>query len=181
MNKRRFFGSLGGVALCLVALGADDKLQTIDANGLTFQAPGSWKSVKPSSRMRRAQMTIEPAKSDTRPAELVVTAFPGGAGTVEDNIKRWQNQFRSSAGDPAKAETKKVKGKNVDVTRVEVAGQYTDPFDASKSSKSEFRLLGAIVETKQASYYLKLVGPDKTVKAAENDFDKMLATIKAED
>src|SRR3954463_6163659 len=121
---RRF--GLGAIAIVLggLGLGADAPTQTIDAGGLTFQVPPSWKSIPPSSSMRRAELKVAPAEGDKEPAELVVFAFPGGAGTVEANIKRWQGQFKGDDGQPPKIETKVVKGKNVEVTRVETAGHY---------------------------------------------------------
>src|SRR6478609_1628602 len=69
--------ALGSVALVLCGLGADTPTQTIDAGGLTFQAPASWKSAKPTSTMRKAQLSVEPVKGDPEPAELLVFAFPG--------------------------------------------------------------------------------------------------------
>src|SRR5215212_11143769 len=119
--------ALGAVALVVSGLGADTPTQTIDAGGLTFQAPASWKSAKPTSTMRRAQLSVEPVKGDPEPAELLVFAFPGGGGSAEDNIKRWRGFFKDADGNPPKVETKVVKGKNVDVTRVEAAGHYVAP------------------------------------------------------
>ena len=63
-------------------------------------------------------------KGDEEPAELVVFAFPGGAGGVEANVKRWQSRVQGQDGNPPKIDTKVVKGKNVEVTRVEIAGHY---------------------------------------------------------
>src|SRR5687768_248722 len=117
----------GAIAVILVAIGADAPPQTIDAGGLTFQAPASWKSSKPRSTMRRAQLTVDPAKGDAEPAELVVYAFPGGAGTVEANVSRWQGQFKDKDGKPPKIESKTIKGKNVEVTRVETGGRFVAP------------------------------------------------------
>ena len=54
----------------------------------------------------------------------MVFAFPGGAGTVEANVQRWRSQFKDADGNPPRIESKVVKGKNVDVTRVETAGHY---------------------------------------------------------
>ena len=42
------------------------------------------------------------------------------------------------------------------------------------------RLLGAIVLTDRTGYFIRLVGPEKTV-AAKIAFDKMLATMKVEE
>ena len=118
---------LGAIAATLIAIGADAPPQTIDAGGMTFQAPASWKSSKPSSTMRRAQLKVDPAEGDPEPAELVVFAFPGGAGTVEANVSRWQSQFKDKDGKPPKIESKTIKGKNVEVIRVETGGHFVAP------------------------------------------------------
>lgn len=185
-NGRRLRGiGLGAIALALggLGLGADAPPRTIDAGGLTFQVPSAWKSSKPSSTMRRAQLTVEPAEGDTDPAELVVFAFPGGAGTVDANVKRWQSQFRDKDGNPPKVDSKTVQGKNAEVTRVEIAGHYIAPkFPGSVevNDKPHWRLLGAIVQTNDTGYYLKMIGPEKTMNAAKAEFDGMLKSVNVE-
>jgi len=164
------------------AFSADEKpaakTQTVKAGGLTFEAPATWKSLPPSSVMRKAVLSVpSPSKDSADVAELVVFAFPGGAGTVAANIQRWEGQFKNPAGGPSKAETKKTKGKNVDVTRVAVGGVYTNTL-TKEAAKPGYRLLGGIVETPDVSYFLKLVGPQSVVDAAEKDFDTLLTTIK---
>ncbi len=175
---RRGAALAGGLALIALILAADEPqgTQTIDLGALMFQAPASWQKVPPKSSMRKAQLRIAPASGDKEPAELVVFVFPGGAGTVAQNVERWQQQFRDAAGQPPKVESRKVQGKNVDVTRVEVAGIYNDPF-AGTGPQPHYRLLGAIVEMPAASYYFKLVGPEKTMTAARADFDKLIGSI----
>src|SRR5262245_22542872 len=97
-SRRLRPAALGAVVLALVALGADET-QTIEAEGLTFQAPAAWKKTRPTNpQMRKAQLRVEPAKGDQDPAELVVFKFPGGAGTVEANIARWRSQFADKDG-----------------------------------------------------------------------------------
>jgi hypothetical protein len=171
--------AFGAIAVVLTSLGADAPPQTIDAGGLTFVAPGSWKATKPASTMRRAQLRVEPVQGDEDPAELVVFAFPGGGGGVEENIKRWRGGFK----DQPKVDTKVVKGQNVDVTRVEMAGHYVAPLMPGRpevNDKPNYRLLGGIVLSGGNGYFLKLVGPDKTVRAASKGFDDLLASMKAE-
>ncbi len=193
MNGRKSnWGVILGLAVGMATLAAsgsnlnaDEKTERkkIDAGGLSFEVPKTWKNEQPSSRMRRAQLKVEPVKGDKEPAELVVFAFPGGAGTVQANIKRWEEQFKDKDGAAPKAETKTVKVKDLEVTRVEVSGRYVaavQPGSPEKLDKPNFRLLGAIVQTDQAGYYLKMIGPDKTMKAAEADFDKLIESIKSE-
>ncbi len=184
MSTRTWNFGLGAVAATLLAIGADAPPQTIDAGGMTFQAPSSWKSSKPSSTMRRAQLKVDPVEGDPEPAELVVFAFPGGAGTVEANVSRWRGQFKDKDGNLPKIESKTIKGKNIEVTRVETGGDFVAPeFPGSPKlqNKKDFRLLGAIVQTPSTGYYLKMIGPEKTMAAAEAGFDRLIASITVED
>ena len=179
---RRIPAALGGLAVLLTATlaTADDATQKIDAGGLTFQAPSAWKSTAPESQMRRAQLEINPAAGDEDPAKLVVFAFPGG-GLVDANIERCARCSRTKKAMTAEAQTKKVKGQNAEVTRVEIAGHYYPsnfPGQKREPDREGYRLLGGIVVTDDSSYFLRLVGPEKTVSAAKDGFDKLLASIK---
>jgi hypothetical protein len=168
------------LAGCGVVLAADGPTQTINKGGLTFEAPAAWKSSQPTSAMRLVEIKVPPAEGDSEPAELVVFAFPGGAGTVEANIKRWQSQFKDASGNPPRVESKTVKGKNVDVTRVETAGHYFPsqfPGRPKEPDRPNYRLLGAIVQTSDMGYFIKMVGPDKTMQAIRPDFDQLMATL----
>ena len=132
--------------------------------------------------MRRAELKVPPVEGDKEPAELVVFAFPGGAGTVEANVQRWRSQFKDADGNPPRIESKTVKGKNVDVTRVETAGHYYPsqfPGRPKEPDRPNYRLLGAIVETPATGYFIKMVGPDRTMQAARDDFDQMIASMSA--
>lgn len=171
------------VALSLVVIalaGADDALQSITARELTFKAPAAWKKEQPKSSMRQAQLKVDPVKGDAESAELVLFVFPNGAGSVQANVDRWEQQFVSAGGKTPKARVEKKKGKNIDVTRIEISGRYVaamTPGAAEKNDKPEYRLLGAIVETPTAGYFFKMVGPDKTMTSARDGFDAMIATI----
>ena len=169
------------LAIVTTARGADEPGHKIDAGGLTFQAPAAWKSSPPSSAMRRAELKVAPVEGDKEPAELVVFAFPGGAGSVEANVKRWQSQFKDADGNPPKVESKTVKGKNVEVTRVETAGHYTPgqfPGVAPEPPRDNARLFGAIVVTERVGYFLKMVGPDKTMDSIRPAFDELVSTLE---
>jgi hypothetical protein len=182
--RRGGFGAIVAVALLAFATGADDPKKTIDAGGMSFKAPESWKSIPTTSSMRKAQLQVEPLQGDEFPALLVVYAFPGGAGTVDANVKRWQSQFSGPDGNPPKIESKKVKGKNVDVTLVETSGHYKPsaiPGVAPEPERDNARLFGAIVVTDRVGYFLKMVGPDKTMRSVKQEFDEIISSIEVED
>jgi hypothetical protein len=181
---RRWIRALAAAAALALVLGADEPTQTVDAGGLSFKAPKSWKSVPTTSTMRRAQLTVEPAPGDGYPASLVVYAFPGGAGSVEANLNRWRAQFRDADGNLPKIESKTVKGKNVEVTRVETAGHYKPgamPGRAPEQERENARMLVAIVTTARVAYYLKMVGPDKTMKSLKPSFDALISSLEVKE
>lgn len=179
--SRRSAGlGLGLAAMALMSLGADDARQTVDARGLTFEVPKAWKATPPASQMRRAQLSVDPIEGDDYPAELIVFAFPGGAGSIDANLKRWQNLFKDDDGNLPKMETKTVQGKNAEVTRAETHGDYhpANFGGPAQPVRKNARLLGAIIMTDDVSYYIRMVGPEKTMNKIRDDFDAMLKTIK---
>ncbi|MGO9462756.1 MAG: hypothetical protein ACLQVF_01145 [Isosphaeraceae bacterium] len=180
--RRHTAFAMASLALGLLVMGADESRQTIDAKGMKFQAPKSWKSDPPRTQMRRAQLKVDPIAGDDYPAELIVFAFPGGAGTVEANIKRWQNLFKDKDGNLPEIESKSVKGKNTDVTRVETSGTYHPAQfgGPAEPERPDARLLGAIVMTDDVSYYIRMVGPNKTMIKLKPDFDALLSSIEVE-
>jgi hypothetical protein len=182
--RRVLIPAFGVLAIVFCLMGADEPKQTIDAKGVTFDAPKSWKSSPTTSEMRRAQLKVEPIEGDDYPAELIVFAFRGSAGSVEDNLTRWQKLFKDEDGNPPKIESKKVQGKNVEVMRAETSGHYypaSFPGTPKQPDRPGARLLGAIVTGEKNSYYIRMVGPDKTMKKLKTDFDEMLKSIKLDE
>ncbi|MFO0892334.1 MAG: hypothetical protein U0790_24745 [Isosphaeraceae bacterium] len=173
-----------GLALVAASAVAQEATKTIRAGGINFKAPETWKTVPLRSTMRKAQLEVEPVKGDGFPASLVVFVFPGGAGTVEANVTRWQRQFVGSDGNPPKIESKTLKGKNTDVTLVETAGHYKPspiPGAPPEPERENARLLGAIVTTDRYGYFLKMVGPDKTMTSIRPAFEDLLKSIEVEE
>lgn len=153
-------------------------------SGVTFTPAARWLE-EPCSGMRAAQYRLKKAEGDAEDAQLVVYYFGGGqGGSVEDNVNRWCGQFQRPDGKPAREsariEERKV-GANT-VHEVEVDGTFvaeTRPGSGERVRKENQRMLGAIVVTPEAgSFFVKLVGPDKTVKAALDDFRKFCDSFK---
>jgi hypothetical protein len=184
-SLRRFvYTGVLAVAAAILLSGADDPKQTVDAGGLKFKAPAAWKSdPPPAGGMRRAQLKVQQADGEDYPAELVVFAFPGGAGTVDANIERWRKLFKDKDGNPPEAVTKKVKGKNVEVTRVETSGHYYParfPGRPPEPDRPDARLLGAIVIGDETSFFIRMVGPNKAMNKISSDFDELLSSLQLE-
>ncbi len=171
------------MGLGMLCLAADDATQTVKVRGLTFEVPKAWKSSKPAGTMRLTQFKVEPVEGDTEAAELVLFAFGGGGGPVRANLERWQSQFVGKDGNPPELSTETRKGKNTDVTFAETSGRYVaamTPGSPEKYDKADWRLLGAIVQTPDTGYFFKMVGPDKTMKAAKPAIDAMIKSLSVE-
>ncbi|WP_337173802.1 hypothetical protein [Paludisphaera sp.] len=185
MKAARFAAPLAAIA---TLLGADlhaqeakTETQTIEARGLKLQVPATWEKVGSTSQMRAAQLKVKPAEGDDYPAEMVVFVFPGGAGGVDDNINRWRNMFKDEDGKAPKMETRKVASKSGEATRCETSGHYHPsrfPGLPAEPDRPGARLLGAILLTDDAGYFIRMVGPDKTMKGLADDFDAMVKSLE---
>jgi len=154
----------------------------LSVGALKFQVPSAWQVETPKSSMRRAQLTAPSAAGDGGEAELVVYYFgPDGAGSNEENVKRWVGQFSGPGGEPAdgaKVQTEKVAGETV--TLVDVSGSYTNSMMGAgqgSPTKSDQRLLAAIVPSGDGPYYFKFLGPSDTVGAQAKAFDGLIKSI----
>jgi hypothetical protein len=182
------FRTLLAATSCLGLIGgvrAADKGEVIELDGLKSAAPASWKKEEPTEMQkafRKAQFRIVKEAGDPEDAEVVVFFFgPGGGGGVDANIKRWQGMFKAPAAETAK--TEKTKVGDVKVTTLDINGTYlfkARPFDpnAKAEEKPDFRMVGVIFESKNGPYFMRLVGPAKTVEKHKKEFDDWLKNFK---
>jgi hypothetical protein len=154
---------------------------TID--GFTSSVPAAWKELPPTP-MRFKQFTVPKVEGDKNDAELVVFYFgPGQGGGAEANITRWKGMFVPPEGkkidDVAKTETFKVAG--FDVTVLDVRGTYKYkpmPMAPSEELRPDHRMLGVVFGSPQGPYFMRFVGPEKTINKNKKDFDRWLRGFK---
>ena len=158
------------------AQAADEAVETtaVTIKDLTLNLPKSRSSVKSSSSMRLGTFNTPIAEGDQEPGELTIFSFAGGGGDVGSNISRWVGQFNS---DGRTATVKKGKAESNTYYIVDVAGTYKRSVGPPIQQKTEpvegFRMLGVILELEDKGvYYLKLTGPDATIKAQADAFRK---------
>ena len=142
----------------------------VEIAGYQFVAPDQWKQAEPSSSMRKAQfdLSTEAGKS----AELVFFYFgPSGGGGVRANVDRWVKQFEDLQENDVKVEIVN----EIKVTYVRTTGTFLSgsPF-GPKTPKPGHSLLGAIVEGRKGSIFLKMVGQTPAVKEFEKPVVEMI-------
>lgn len=169
------------ITVVLLSLALVGIARAEQAGGLTWTAPADWKA-QGERPMRAATYSIPAAKGDAEPAELAVFFFGANSGGgVEANIKRWIDQFQKADGASAAKDAKEKKEKiaGLPATTVDVKGTYLGGSMTGPSApKTDYRLLGAIVEGPGGNVFFKLTGPEKTVAGAEKPFRKLLEGLK---
>lgn len=147
------------------------------AAGIKWTMPREWKPEAPRP-MRAATYRVPAAAPDKEDGECGVFFFgPGQGGGVQSNLERWTAQFEQQ---PAPAKTQKQTINSLNVTTVDVSGTYTGgggPMSAAKSSKPNYRLLGAIVQAPEGLVFFKFTGPAKTVAANQTAFQSLLHSV----
>jgi hypothetical protein len=153
-------------------------------SSLKFTVPAGWIEEERSSAMRVAQYNLPRAEGDTENGSVVLYYFgPGQGGSTAANIERWVGQMKQADGrsskSVAKEESFEVNG--LKVATIDVGGTYvaeTMPGSGTFENKPAYRLMAAVVETPNGPYFLKLVGPEKTVARWNESF---LAFLKSFD
>lgn len=158
-------------ALNVIAIPAETRAESVKVSSFTFTIPEGWRSVTPSSPMRKAQLEVArgPDKAD-------VTFFDFGAGqggSTADNIARWYAQF---PGSEKKQITENVQVGAVKITFAMTDGTFSSGMPGGPTTPMPgYALCGAIMETAEGSVFIKMTGPDAVVKASIQDFKKMVS------
>jgi hypothetical protein len=144
-------------------------------SSLKFIVPAGWIEEERGSSMRVAQYKLPKAPTDTEDASLVLYYFgQGQGGSTAANVERWVGQMKQADGSAAKdAKEEHFEANGLKVTTVDVSGTYvaeTAPGSGTFHNKPAHRLRAAVVETPNGSYFVKLVGPEKTVTQWNDSF-----------
>ena len=151
---------------------------------LRLKAPDGWVSERPSSSMRVSQYQLPAAEGDTEGASLVVYYFGAGqGGSVDANLERWIGQMQTPDGKPSKdkAKTENTTVNGLKVTLLDVAGAYAGGDmggGSAAQSKPNFRMRAGVIETPKGAYFIKLVGPEKTVSRWDKAFQEFVRSAE---
>lgn len=142
---------------------------------LKFTVPAGWVEEPRSSSMRVAQYKLLKVAGDAEDASLVLYYFgQGQGGSTAANIERWVAQMKQADGSAVKdAKEERFEANGLKVTTIDVSGTYvaeTAPGSGTFNNSPGYRLRAAVIETPVGSYFVKLVGPEKTVTQWNDSF-----------
>lgn len=169
-----------------LACGGSAPVPVARSGQLVFEAQPGWvedRSAGQAAFAPLARYSLPRADGDADEAVLSVHFFQGGGGSVEDNLARWISQFEQPDGRPSQevARTSVEQRGELTLHRVEVSGTFVaemPPGSGQRRNESNWRLLGAVVESPYGPYFVKLVGPDATVRHWKDSFESFLKTMR---
>lgn len=158
-------------ALTAIAIPAEIRAESVKVGSFNLMIPDGWKSVTPSSPMRKAQLEIARG-----PDKAEVTFFdfgPGQGGSTAENVARWYAQFPDSEKNRL---TENVQVGSVKVTFAMTDGTFSSGMPGGPTTPMPgYALCGAIMETAEGSVFIKMTGPQAVVKASTEAFKKMIS------
>ncbi len=152
----------------------------ISLGSVQLTAPADWEKRQPKSTIVNYEFAAPAAEGESAGGRFTVMAAGGG---VKANIDRWFGQFKQPDGSPTrdKAKVEKRTINEYEVHIADISGTFEDkpgPM-APGVLREKYRMLGAIVVTPQAEFYLKLTGPENTIARHRKAFVAMLETLTA--
>lgn len=156
------------MSLCAEADKSELSAGKFRVGALEFTRPEAWKSIQPTSPMRKAQLQV-PGKDGVKPADVTFFFFgEGNGGGVDPNVQRWLGQFESKPG-ASKVEPLEFNG--VKVTLVSTEGTLkASPMAGIAEAMPDAALLGAIIENPEGAVFVKMTGPAALVKESRDTF-----------
>jgi hypothetical protein len=155
-----------------------DSIKLADEH-LMMTAPKRWKKIDPRFQMIDAEFSV-PAENSEIDGRITIM---GAGGSVEQNMDRWKGQFSPPEGksldDVAKVTKMTVNGQTVHL--LDVHGTFNDrPSPQAEGVKREdYRMLAAIIETKDfGNYFVKFYGNKETVAKAEKEYKAFLESLE---
>jgi hypothetical protein len=178
------FAACGGKGATVSSQNNATAPNTTLAGELHFKAPDGWVKEATSSAMRVAQYKLPKAEGDNDDTTLVIYYFGAGqGGDVTANIDRWISQMQqpdgSSSKDKAKIEKTMVNG--LQVTTVDVSGTFTAemaPGAGGQRNTANYRMRSAVIETPKGRYFVKLVGPGKTIAKWDQQITDFVKSVE---
>jgi hypothetical protein len=160
--------------------------ERISRGGLEFLVARSWEDrpVEPGSLFRVAAFGLPRVGDDPQDAELVITRFEGGVGSVDENLRRWEAQFeppRSVAADrpPHRLEPLRIDG--AEGVLLDQRGTYRAA--ASMQRPGEQRVLEdargvfLLLESPAVAWAIKILGSEVSIDAQQGEIDRFVQSL----
>ena len=152
---------------------------------LNFTIPAKWKIEMVESTARGGQWHVPPLHADAEGGEVVAFYFGAGiGGTAKENIEAWIGTMFNAEGNPAAAEIKHRATNGFKITQAVIFGTYNQIVTLPgipPQPRSNYGLVGAVIENPQGNIYWRFTGPEALITANLALFNKVIDSVKAQD
>ena len=152
---------------------------------LKFTIPAKWKIQMVDSPARGGQWLVPPLHDKGEGGEVVAFYFgPGIGGSSKENIEAWIGTMFNAEGHPAAAEIKHHDIAGLKISQVVLFGTYNQVISlpgVPPVPKSNYGLLGAVIENPQGNIYWRFTGPEPLITATLPLFNKVIDSVKPQD
>ncbi len=138
--------------------------------GIRLTIPAGWEERPLASEFIQAEYSVP---GDDGAARVTLSSAGGG---VEANLDRWQSQFQRGPDDPAPVRTD-LRVDGTDAVILELHGTFRDGFGGG-GPRQNWTMLGAVIPTGPANFFLKMTGPKATVAAAREQFFQLVESAR---
>lgn len=149
---------------------------------ITMTAPEAWERIPPANNIIDVEFSIAPVEEDENRCRLTIM---GAGGEIEANTNRWIGQFsqpdEKTTRERTTIEVKEINGQTVHL--VDITGTFRDQRGpiAPATTYESYRMLAAIIPTEErGQYFVKLVGPRRTIAENEDSFLALLESLKVD-
>lgn len=136
-----------------------------------FNPPAEWQARAPRS-MTDEVYALPKAEGDPEDGDLALSHLSQHI-PMQGNLARWAGMFGyQGAAIEQNAKKKELEGAKFPTTIVDISGTYKggSMMTQAATPKENYRMLVAEIRTPQRPYYVRLVGPQKTVAKWEESF-----------
>ena len=143
-----------------------------EVQNISYKLPDSWKANVSDKQFRLLELSLIDG------GDFSVVLFANIQGTADQNIDRWVNQFQI---ENSNIETIKDTLSSKYISTVELYGTYEVPNmvnrNAPKELRTEYGLLGGVIEFGNSIYFVKAVGENDLIKANKSNFNEFIYSI----
>lgn len=133
--------------------------------------PDGW-SEQPVSEMRLASFKVN--GPDATSADVSVTAFPGDAGGLVSNVNRWRGQLELP-----QLEENQLR-ETIQQREIQGAPAYFVDLQTVEHSSKASRILGAVMERPDRTWFVKMTGPPALLESQRQKFLDFVTSFQFE-
>ena len=152
---------------------------------LKFTIPAKWRIMPVETPARGGQWRVPPIHPGGEGGEVVVFYFgPGIGGTAKENIEAWIGTMFNAEGHPAADKVEEHKTGGFTISQVVIFGTYYQVVSlpgVPPMPKSNYGLLGTVIENPQGNIYWRFTGPEPLITANLPLFNKVIDSVKPQD